>query len=162
MKKLLILNLFLFITIKGWAPINPIQMQKEISLTTKSYLKEQHEKQIVSILQTIRLVESRNNYHIRGLSGEYGAYQFTIPTWNRLCRKYKNKTLDITIPANQDTVARAHIEYLLSKGYDIKQIASIWNSGSPRYAGRIGINRYGVKYNVPKYVDNFINVYGSI
>ena len=60
-------------------------------------------------------------------------------------------------PENQDKIARKKIENLVKAGFTDSEIASFWNSGSLKWEGKIGINKYGVKYNVPKYVENFNN-----
>lgn len=157
MKCALILLFLTIISREVQAPSIPIKTQEEIALHKEYYIKL--ENKIELILQTIRWIESRGNYHIVGKSKEYGAYQFSPTTWKRHCHVFFGKELNIKDPANQDAVARMKVEKLLAKGYDIEQIASIWNSGRIDYEGRIGINKYGVKYNVPKYVNTFMNKY---
>lgn len=115
--------------------------------------------QTVAICKAIKQIESRGNYTAVGGSQEYGAYQFTPATWTRLCQRFMDEELDIRITTNQDLIAYLSINRLVGKGYTAKQIASIWNSGSSKWNGKIGINKYGVKYNVPKYVNKFNQTY---
>ena len=114
-------------------------------------------KKVTGILYTLRQVESHNRYHVKGLSGEYGAYQFMPLTWQHYSIKYFDKVLDITCKHNQDKVAHAKVKDLVEQGYSHKEIASIWNSGTAEWSGRIGTNSSGVEYNVPNYVREFDN-----
>jgi len=114
------------------------------------------QERISHLLYTIRTIESRNTYTLKGQSGEYGAYQFTKATWTAYCLLYFKEVLDKTIPENQDKVAEKKIKFLVKQGFTDEQIAAVWNSGTPKWEGKIGINKYGVKYNVPKYVRDFM------
>ena len=119
-----------------------------------------NEQKVTRILETLRKIESNGNYKAQGLSGEYGAYQFTLASWNHWCMKTIGYVIDIKIPENQDVIAEQKVRYLLfNDGLSVDQVASFWNSGCIHYAGRIGRNRHGIKYNVPKYVTNFIRTY---
>jgi len=117
---------------------------------------EKLQERVNTILTILRIIESKNNYHLRGHSREYGAYQFTRSTWNNYSKLFFNEVLDITIPENQDKVARTKVEMLIQKGLTDEEIASFWNSGKRRWKNKIGTNRYGINYNVPKYVKKFI------
>ena len=111
-------------------------------------------KRVDLLLQTIKIIESGGNYNIKGKSSEYGAYQFTSATYRMYSYLYFKKLLPMT-PENQDKIARKKVENLVKAGFTDSEIASFWNSGSPKWEGKIGINKYGVKYNVPKYVEKF-------
>lgn len=124
--------------------------------------KNQNQARVGCILATLRSIESDWNYSAEGQSGEYGAYQFTKKTWEMYCLKYFNKILPIENPKYQDQIAQKAIINLIEKGYSNEQIASIWNSGSPRWEGKEGINRFGVQYSAPKYVIKFMFVYNKI
>ena len=113
-------------------------------------------KRVDLLLETIKIIESGGNYSIKGKSLEYGAYQFTSTTYRMYSYLYFKELLPMT-PENQDKIARKKIENLVKAGFTDSEIASFWNSGSPEWEGKIGINKYGVKYNVPKYVENFNN-----
>lgn len=126
-------------------------------------LQEQQEKstQIYKLMQVIRTLESGGNYHAIGASGEYGAYQYMPNTWRYYCLRYFGKTLDIKIESNQDIITEYKIRELLEMGYSVEQLASFWNSGRPEWEGRVGINSYGVAFNVPQYVQTFKSLYNG-
>lgn len=111
----------------------------------------------VDIANAIKKVESGGNYNAKGGSGEFGAYQFMPATWDGWAKQYAAenniKASIAPTPANQDKVAQWKIGKLLDQGYNAQQIASIWNSGQPTWEGKTGINKYGVKYDVPGYVN---------
>jgi len=109
------------------------------------------------IVDSIKNVESGGDYNAKGKSGEFGAYQFMPRTWDAWSGEFTQATKGqaqtlVPTPANQDAVATWKIEQLQKQGYTPDQIASIWNSGSPDYAGKTGTNSQGVKYDVPGYV----------
>jgi len=114
------------------------------------------------IAETIKQIESGGNYEAQGGSGEFGAYQFMPGTWLEWSRQYNKDTngiisgLEMT-PENQDKVASWKIQNLLNEGYSPEQVASTWNSGSPDWEGKVGVNEAGVKYDVPGYVEKFKN-----
>lgn len=120
---------------------------------------------IVNLAKSIRSTETSLNgdFTAQGKSGEYGAYQFTQPTWNTEASK-----LGITTPYNQATpqeqnaVAYSYIKDLKDKGYNVGQIASIWNSGKPDPTGNVGTNAEGVSYNTPQYVSKVYSTYQSL
>lgn len=114
------------------------------------------------LLRTIRIIETRENYYLKGKSQEYGAYQFTKTTWEFYSKKYFNEILDITIPENQDKVAQKKVIELINNGYSDAEIASFWNCGSKYYKGKVGVNKHGIRYNVPKYVNDFLTIKSRI
>jgi hypothetical protein len=113
------------------------------------------------ILSTIRFIESRDNYQAVGGSGEYGAYQWLPSSWAYYSLKFYGEVLDITIPANQDSLSLYKVRWLLDKGYTPNQIASFWNSGSKEWRGRTGFNRHGIRYDVPGYVKKFNKIFNT-
>lgn len=120
-----------------------------------------------TIAEAIKQIESNGNYQARGASGEYGAYQYMPGTWQQWSREYAQangiqQTLDVTSPQNQDAVANWKIQQWLNQGYGPQQIASMWNSGSPEWQGKVGTNSQGVPYNVPQYVERFTQALGSM
>ena len=62
----------------------------------------------------------------------------------------------------QDLIAKIRIQELYDNGYNVHQIAAIWNCGSSNYKGKTGINQFGIKYDVPKYVNKIVGKYNSI
>lgn len=162
MKKLVIFLLLAFSWISIFAPPLSLEITHSIEAYKKDTAIQKERERVERILSTIRFVESRNNYFIKGGSTEFGAYQFTSATWKRNCDLLFGKQLDITDPENQDLIARLKIENLLKRNLTIKEIASVWNCGKRTYEGKRGVNKYGVKYDVPKYVKNFMKIYSEI
>lgn len=109
---------------------------------------------VVALTKAIGSSESDGNYSAVGKSGEYGAYQYTAPTWAADSQKYLGSSIPLeqATPAQQDEVAYKKVEDLGKQGYKPDQIASIWNSGKPDYQGNVGTNKYGVHYDTPAYV----------
>lgn len=117
----------------------------------------------VKLAQSIRAVESNGNFAAKGKSGEYGAYQFMPETWKAWAGKYLgDSNADITNPENQNKVAYAKIKDLKDQGYTPEQVASIWNSGKPDYAGNVGVNSKGVAFDTPKYVASVIDKFQQL
>ena len=166
MKKLCITVIMIVLSINVKAPNHNSILFTLVKIEGKinRYIeqREKEEKRINTILETIRIIESGDNYFLKGGSGEYGAYQFTRTTWKRMCLIYYDTILDIRNPKNQDLIAYYKVKSLVKKGYTDQEIASIWNCGSNRWKNRVGVNRYGVKYNVPYYVSKFTKVKYSI
>lgn len=119
---------------------------------------------ILALTKAIGQSESSGSYTAKGKSGEYGAYQYTAPTWASDSQKYLGQAvpLEQSTPAQQDEVAYKKVQDLGKQGYKPDQIASIWNSGKPDYQGNIGTNSYGVKYDTPAYVKSVGAAYQKI
>jgi hypothetical protein len=162
MRKLcLIISLILVISLTSKAPnLDRTYLEQRFEHTVQTILNEiAFNKRVDLLLETIKYIESRNNYHLKGGSREYGAYQFTRATWRYYSYMFFKELLDITIPENQDKVARAKVEMLVKNGFTNEEIAAFWNSGTRNnWKTKIGINKYGVKYDVPKYVETFIKI----
>lgn len=122
----------------------------------------EHDLLVRSIMSAIREIESGGDYHAVGGSGEYGAYQFMPSTWHLYCIAHFGRVLNIRSEEDQDAVAYAKISSLLMKEHTPEQVASIWNSGRPDWRGRVGVNRYGIAYNVPRYVKKFRGVINNV
>jgi hypothetical protein len=109
------------------------------------------QRQAKRIYQAITHHESRDNYNLRGQSGEFGAAQYLASTFYKWSYELFDIYLEPT-PENQDKVALAKIRQLIDNGYSVKQIFSIWNCGDADWSDHIGINSKGVPYNTPLYV----------
>lgn len=111
--------------------------------------------QAVNLAKAIRQQESGGNFTAKGKSGEYGAYQYTPETWASDSQKYGvNVSLDQATPEQQNEVAYKKIKELKDQGYNVGQIASIWNSGKPDAyldPNYKGVNKFGAQYDVPGY-----------
>lgn len=152
MKKLIFLLLGVTLFLNGYAP------NYDVGYKVYQHQVIEYKVRVSSLLYAFKIGESGGNYHIKGLSGEYGAYQYLPDTWKMWCRRTVGKILDITVPENQDLVTRIKIERLIAAGYNNEQIASIWNCGSSKYENRRGVNKYGVYYDVPAYVEKIIKL----
>jgi hypothetical protein len=122
---------------------------------------------IVNLAKAIRETETRgakDPYTAKGGSGEFGAYQYTPATWDADVKTYAGKSvpLDQADKLLQNEVAYKKLEALKGQGYNVGQIASIWNSGSPEWQGKTGTNKFGVKYDVPQYVDTVSKAYQAL
>ena len=66
-------------------------------------------------------------------------------------------------PENQDAVAQFKIKQMLARRYSPEQAAALWNTGShPDWAGRVGVNKWGVRYDVPHHVEKFRREYARV
>lgn len=120
----------------------------------------------VNLAKAIRQTESGGNFKAQGKSGEYGGYQFTEPTWNSYAKKHGvNASLKDATPEQQNEVAYKQIKEWKDAGYNVGQIASIWNSGKPdayNDPSYKGVNKYGVAFDVPAYAKSVATTYQSI
>lgn len=120
----------------------------------------------INLAKAIRQVESGGNFQARGKSGEYGAYQFTTPTWQKTASQYGiNVPVDKATPEQQNEVAYRQIKAWKDQGYNPGQIASMWNSGKPDAyldASYTGTNKSGVHYDVPAYAKSVATAYHTI
>lgn len=127
---------------------------------------EQLDPTIVNMARAIKSVEtsgSQNPYQAKGGSGEYGAYQYTAPTWAADSQKYLGQAVPLegATTAQQNQVAYGKIKDLKAQGYTPDQVASIWNSGKPDPTGNVGTNSSGVNYDTPQYVKSVTNAYNQ-
>ena len=120
----------------------------------------------VNLAKAIRQTESGGDFKARGKSGEYGAYQFTEPTWNTYAQKHGVKApLQQATPEQQNEVAYKQIKEWKDGGYNPGQIASMWNSGKPdAYLDPTykGVNKQGAKFDVPTYAKSVATAYHTI
>lgn len=127
---------------------------------------EQLDSDVVNLAKAIRQTESGGNFNARGKSGEFGAYQYTPPTWDKYAKKHGvNVSLDQATPEQQNEVTYKQIKEWKDGGYNPGQIASLWNSGKPdAYLDKKykGVNKYGVTYDVPKYAESVATAYQQI
>jgi len=119
-----------------------------------------------SIVNAIKKTESSGNYGAKGLSGETGAYQFMPATFNAYAKEYTIQTgepISGQTPENQDKIALFKVQQWIDKGYDAKQIASMWNAGEGRpdaWKNWKGVNAFGVAYDTPAYVNKVLSNLG--
>lgn len=106
----------------------------------------------VRLAKAIKYTESRDKEDAKGASGEFGLYQWMPDTWKATTQKYNLDAGDLS-RENQNKAAYMTIKELKDKGYRADQIAAFWNSGkTDGWEEKRGVNKYGVKYDVPAYV----------
>lgn len=125
------------------------------------------DKDVVNLTKAIRQVESGGKFDARSKDGSYGAYQFIKPTWDATAKKYGvNAEWEKATPQQQNEVAYKQIKEWKDKGYNVGQIASMWNAGAGRpnayKEGLSGTNKDGVAYNVSKYAEKVATNYQKI
>lgn len=119
-------------------------------------------KNLVSAIGRAETGGSSDPYNQKGGSGEFGKYQFMPDTWKSWSKQYiGDENAPMTVE-NQNKVAYSKVKELKDKGYNPAQIASIWNSGAPDWTGKVGVNRFGVKYDTPSYVKRVSSYYNEI
>ena len=117
----------------------------------------------LNMAKAIRSVESNHKYNLRGASGEFGAYQWMPDTWKVHAKQYFGDENAPLTPKNQDFVAYNEIKRMKDQGYTPAMIAATWNSGSPTgWETKKGVNKYGVAYDVPAYVNKVGAAYRQI
>lgn len=123
--------------------------------------------QALALAKAIRRTETgghKDPYNARGASGEFGAFQFMPATYKSLAQKHLGNANAAPTVENQNKIVYSEIKKLKDQGYNPAQIASIWNSGKPdKYkSGGVGVNKYGVGYNVPQYVSKVSQNYKQL
>lgn len=132
----------------------------------------------LNIAKAIRQTETGGNYNAKGASGEHGAYQFTRPTWDRYAKQFGiSSSLDNSTPSQQNEVAYKKVKEWSDNGYNVGQIASMWNAGDGEpnaYTGKFSDgspssskisgkpNKYGAKYDVPAYATSVAKAYQTL
>lgn len=119
----------------------------------------------VNLSKAIRQTESGGDATARGKSGEYGAYQWEPKTWATM-----SSAAGVNVPLEQSTlqqqnqVAYNQIKKWKDQGYNVGQIASMWNSGNPDayQTGESGTNASGAHYDVSAYAKSVATAYQSI
>lgn len=89
---------------------------------------------ILNLTKAIRKAEGFNgDPNIRGKAGEWGAYQFMEGTWDRYAKELGvNAKWGQASLAQQNEVAYKKFKQWKDAGYNVGQIASMWNAGEGR------------------------------
>lgn len=145
-------------------PVSPAQASTAPPAVAAPVQQSPLDPTIVNLAKAIRQTETRGQkdpFTAKGASGEYGAYQYMPNTWAGDSKKYLGSAVPLTsaTPEQQNEVAYKKIADLKAAGNNVGQIASIWNSGSPDWQGKVGVNSKGVKYDVPQYVNSVAQAY---
>jgi hypothetical protein len=117
---------------------------------------------VVRLQKAIKQHESGGKTTALGASGEGGGYQFMPGTWKSWAGQYLGDENAPVTNANQNQVAYSKIKEWKDQGKTPAQIASLWNSGSDQWEGKVGVNSQGVKYDVPSYVNNVGRIYQQL
>lgn len=125
---------------------------------------QQLDPQAVALAKAIRQTESKGDWNAQGKSGEYGAYQFTPATWDAYAREAGvNAAFGSATPDQQNEVAYKKIKSWKDQGYNVGQIASMWNAGSGKpdayMENHKGTNAMGVAYDTPTYAKDVATAY---
>ena len=119
--------------------------------------------QAKNLTKAIFQTESGGDFTAKGKSNEYGAGQWIPETWKAHAKDVLGDENAPMTPSNQSVVAQGTIRKLIGQGKNAAQIAAIWNSGSDEgWENKIGTNKYGVKYDVPKYVKSVTDAYQTL
>ncbi len=126
----------------------------------------QLDQKALNLAKAIRRTETGNQanpYTTKGPSGEFGAYQFTSSTYKNLAKQYLGNPNASPTVENQNKIAYSEIKRLKDSGHTPAEIASYWNSGNTKSykTGLKGVNKFGVKYDVPAYVAKVSKIYKS-
>lgn len=126
---------------------------------------QQLDPQAIALAKAIRETEGfKGDWNQKGGSGEWGAYQWTEPTWRKHASAAGVSTpFGQASPDEQNRVAYTIVKQWKDQGYNPGQIASMWNAGEGRpnaYAeGWRGTNSYGVEYDTPAYAEKVARAY---
>lgn len=119
--------------------------------------------QAVALAKSIRRNESQDNFNAKGKLGEWGAYQFRPDTWNAYAQEAGvNAPFGQATPDQQNEVAYKKIKQWKDQGYNVGQIASMWNAGPGKanayVEGHSGTNQ-GVQYDTQAYAKRVAETY---
>lgn len=101
-----------------------------------------------------------------GKTGETKSiFQFEPSTWKKDAQQFLGDPNAPITPDNEVKVVTNQVSNWIDKGYNVKQMASMWNAGigePDAYTGKfsdgsssVGVNnKYGVTYDVPSYANN--------
>lgn len=121
---------------------------------------------VASVVKALALTENGGKIPDTPVSGQSGEmksiFQFTPGTWKGYSREIIGQEAPMT-KENEAAVVYGKVHNWLQAGYSPEEIASMWNSGKPDayLQGKAGVNKYGVKYDVPGYVAKFKKYLGS-
>lgn len=128
---------------------------------------QQLDQDVVNLTKAIRQTESGGDFNARGGSGEFGGYQFTPDTWKAYAAEAGvNVPLEQATREMQNQVAYTKIKQWKDQGYNVGQVASMWNAGPGRpnayQENHVGTNSYGVQYDTPGYAEKVAQAYQTI
>jgi len=117
---------------------------------------------IVNLAKAIREHETGNR-PVQGSSGELASrYQYLPSTWKSTASRYLGDPNAPLTLENENKATYLKLKDWKDAGYNPAQIASMWNSGQPEWEGKVGVNKYGVNYDVPAYVNSVYSKYRQL
>ena len=130
---------------------------------------QQLDQDVVNIAKAIRHVESGNKPVTPREGSQLGGasrYQYTHDTWKGVAQKYLG---DANAPINLENENKAtylRIKEWKDKGYNVGQVASMWNAGEGKpnayMENHRGVNDYGVAYDTPSYAQKVAQAYQQV
>ncbi len=122
--------------------------------------------QVVAMAKAIRQAESGNRAVLpqegAGVGGA-SRYQYTHDTWKGVAQKYLgNPNAELNLE-NENKASYLRIKEWKDKGFNVGQIASMWNAGEGRpnayRENWRGVNKHGVVYDTPAYAAKVARAY---
>ncbi len=119
------------------------------------------------VMNAFKTVESGGKTGAVGPDGSLGTYQYQPKTWQDYSTQYNTAVNGVATPlpmnpTNQELVTRFKMTQFIHQGYNLKQIAAIWQSGSPGGTSLKGVNpETGVAYDVPAYTAKIEAAYNA-
>lgn len=103
---------------------------------------------------------------IKGVSGEYGALQYTSNTWKCISREVVGGVLPQT-QGNEWYVSVLKVQSLLNEhtNWTAYEIGMVWNGslcGSEKPIAKSGTNKYKVKYNTVTHAKKVLQNYYQV
>lgn len=86
----------------------------------------------VRLAKAIRQHESGGNPNAKGKAGESGMYQFMPSTWKLYAKEILGDENAPMTPQNQNKIAYTKIKKWKDQGYNVGQVASMWNAGEQK------------------------------
>lgn len=122
--------------------------------------------QVVSLAKAIRQAESGNRAVLPQEGSSVGGasrYQYTHDTWKGVAQKYLGDPNAELTPQNENKASYLRIKEWKDAGYNVGQIASMWNAGEGRpnayRENWRGVNKHGVVYDTPAYARKVAQAY---
>lgn len=151
-------------------PSQPLQQVNQVKSTgLDSYVPAGLDPEVVLLQKAIRQHESGNRAQLPGEGAEVGGaslYQYTHGTWKSVAKKYLG---DENAPLNRENENKATYYRILDwkkQGYNVGQIASMWNAGEGRpnayKENWKGVNEWGVRYDTPAYARKVYDTYKQL
>lgn len=121
---------------------------------------QQPDPQIAAIVKALAMTENGGKVPAEAKAGQSGEmksiFQYTPGTWKMYAKQILGK--EVPLDRNTETIVTyGKVHQMIQQGLSPQEIASVWNSGKPDayLHEHKGINKYGVQYDTPGYVNKF-------